>query len=226
MLTVACVYRTGGEYSRRSVVDLLASVAPQLARTPHRVVCLTDSDEDLGCERVPLQHGWPGWWSKIELFRPGALPDGPKFYLDLDTVAVRPMDDIVLGHTFTVLTNFWSDERIGSGLMAWSVDLSALYAKFAADPQRHMDECVTTERWGDQGFIRFNSPVQPQRWQTLHPGRVVSFKRHCVPAAKIPREASIVCFHGRPRPWQLNTFQRRWFINARPVSKIVALARA
>ncbi len=32
----------------------------------HRFVCL--SDVDVPCERIFLKHGWPGWWSKVELF--------------------------------------------------------------------------------------------------------------------------------------------------------------
>jgi hypothetical protein len=223
VLTIACVFKTGGEYRADAVRALIAGVRANLT-VEHRVVCLTDSEEDLGCGVVPLHHGWPGWWSKIELFRPGALPHGQKFYLDLDTIVVRNIDGLVDGHPFTLLKNFWADDRIGSGLMAWSADLSAIYDRFVEDAERHMAEYVTTEKWGDQGFIRFNSPITWERWQDRLPGKVVSFKRHCVPISRIPEDAAIVCFHGAPRPWQLNSFQKRWFANASSVHKKVELA--
>ena len=72
---------------------------------------------------------------------------------------------------FTVLRNFWSDARIGSGLMAWDCGLSAIYERFLLAPERAMREYVTTERWGDQGFIKAHTPVPLDFWQVKHPGR-------------------------------------------------------
>lgn len=45
---------------------------------------------------IPLHHDWPGWWSKIELFRPD-LPfdEGERLlYLDLDTLIIRGLEEI------------------------------------------------------------------------------------------------------------------------------------
>lgn len=220
-VTVACVLKSGPEYRVEHVLALAAGVRRHLS-LEHRFVCLTDLDRQafdprpyrfpgfsgrferepyLGIEVVPLHHRWPGWWSKIELCR-GDLFDGPVFYADLDTVIVGRLDDLVLGHRFTVLRNFWSDKRIGSGLMAWDTDLSAIYERFARNAPAFMAEYVTTERWGDQGFIRFNSPVPFDCWQSVAPGRVVSYKKHVVPnGGKIPDGASVIAFHGQPRPW-------------------------
>jgi hypothetical protein len=199
MLTVACVLKSGGEYTQDHVRHLRDGVARHLA-LEHRFVCLTDTPMS-DVHSILLQHDWPGWWSKIELWRPG-LFDGPVIYLDLDTVICRPIDDIVLGHRFTVLRNMWVADghpRIGSGLMAWNADLSAIYETFRTDPPWFQSQCVTKDNWGDQGFIQRHTPIAPERWQTRHPGRVVSFKREC--QAGVPPRASIICFHGQPRPW-------------------------
>lgn len=126
------------------------------------------------------------------------------------------LDAIVLGHRFTVLQNFWADAyrepgRIGSGLMAWDCDLSGIYESFRHDADRYLAEYKTKAKWGDQGFIKDHAPVEPERWQTKCPGRIVSFKKHVRPSRGVPAGASVVCFHGQPRPWALAPFERAWF---------------
>lgn len=212
MLTVACVLKSGGDYRPHHVAALQAGVARHLS-LPHRFVCL--SDVDVPCERVALRNRWPGWWSKIELFRPG-LFCGPTLYFDLDTIIVGSLDEIALGHRFTVLRNFWSKkysepQRIGSGVMAWNVDLSELYRIFAADADNFIRRYKSRARWGDQGFIRDHCAVPMERWQDKHPGKVVSFKLDVARARGVPVEAAVVAFHGKPRPWALSAGQRRWF---------------
>jgi hypothetical protein len=214
MLTIACVLKSGPEYRVEHVVALAAGVQRYLS-LPHRIVCLTDCGAvaaqimiRCGIEPIPLKHGWPGWFSKIELFRPG-LFDGPVWYSDLDAVICGSLDDLVLGHRFTVLRNFWSDARIGSGLMAWDTDLSRIYRRFQLAPAQAIREFVTTEKWGDQGFIRAHTPIKPELWQVKHPGRVVSYKKHVLPnGGRIPEGASVCCYHGKPRPWDTSLWQR------------------
>jgi hypothetical protein len=210
VLTVAFVLRSGGDYRPEHVARLADGVKRHLG-IKHQLVCLSDMDVGSAVDRViPLRHGWPGWWSKLELFSPGTF-GGPVLYLDLDTIAVGRLGDIAVGHRFTVLRNFWAAERIGSGVMAWDWDLSAIYAAFLEAPERFMREYRTTERWGDQGFIRFNAPIMPELWQERHPGKVVSFKLHCRPLQRVPAGARIVAFHGQPRPWEMTPRQRQWF---------------
>lgn len=216
-LTVACVLKSGGDYQPKHVHALRDGVARHLSRL-HRFVCLTDVAVD--CEMVPLIHGWPGWWSKIELFRPCS---GPVLYLDLDTIVVGSLDDIAVGHRFTVLQNFWAEaykepQRIGSGVMAWDCDLSSIYETFRRDADRLLVEYKTKAKWGDQAFIKDHTPVEMERWQQKYPGRVVSFKKHVLPNRGVPAGASVVCFHGQPRPWGLPPFQRAWFDKMKEVA--------
>src|SRR4051812_39102361 len=89
-LTVACVYRSGGRQYSSRYVDVLQSMVARHLSLPHRFVCLTDVT-DVGCERIPLETDWPGFYAKIELFRPG-LFHGPVLYLDLDTVIHGSID--------------------------------------------------------------------------------------------------------------------------------------
>lgn len=205
MLTVAAVLRGGGEYSPEHVERLQEQVTRWLT-LKHRFVCLTDQPQS-SYHSVLLKHNWPKWWAKIELFRPG-LFDGPTLYADLDTTICGPLDGLVTGHRFTVLRNVWvaaPHPRIGSGLMAWDTreapELVRLYDTFRADPKRHMRQPQRPDNLGDQGFIQRYTPIEPERWQDKHPGRVVSWRKHCIDG-QVPPRASIICFGGTVRPWR------------------------
>lgn len=223
MLTVVCVLKGGGDYRPEHVHALRDGVARNLT-TPHQFVCLTDMAVD--CDHLWLLRGWPGWWSKMELFD-GRIT-GPTLYLDLDTIITGPLDEIVIGHTFTVLRNFWAVEynepnRIGSGLMAWDEDLSAIYKTFASKPDHFLCKYKTKggsstfirAHFGDQMFIQHHTPILMERWQDKFPGKVVSFKKHVLPNGGVPKGASICCFHGVPRPWNLKPHERAWFDEVR-----------
>jgi len=198
VLKVLSVLRSGGEYNPGHVRRLKEEVGRNLT-LPHEFICLSDLPGE-GYETIPLIHDWPGWWSKLELFRQHLLVSGnPVLYLDLDTTITGLLDGIALGHRFTVLENFWTAGKIGSGLMAWNMDLSFIYRAFVERPDEHMKKFMTRERFGDQGFIDVYSPVRPERWQTKHPGRVASYRRHC--RAGVPRGVLVVCYGGKVRPW-------------------------
>ena len=201
MLTIMCVLRSGGDtYDHSWVAKLQRGVARNLT-LPHRFVCI--SDVEVPCERVPLLHNWPGWWSKIELFRKGVIT-GPTLYLDLDTVIVGNMDDIVrCTKPFAMLRNFSADNMVGSGIM-WFRDAESVphkvYNKFARMPECYMEhhlrmEDAHTSYIGDQAFIwdALNYDVE-----TLDFKGICSYKRHC--RKMLPVDSSIVAFHGRPRP--------------------------
>lgn len=207
MLTVCCVLRSGGDYKPAHVTHLRDGVRRHL-KMRHRFLCLTDLSVD--CEMVPLRNNWPGWWAKIELFH--ADMPRPCLYFDLDTLIIGALDAIAIGHRFTVLENFWSKDRIGSGMMAWDCDLSSINDAFAKSPDKFIKEYRTQAKWGDQGFIRDHATIQMDRWQRKYPGKVVSYKHHCRPGVDpkskiigkpvIPAGAAVIAYHGRPRPWE------------------------
>jgi len=105
MLTVACVLRSGGKFDSEYVRKLRDGVL-RFANVPHRFVCL--SDVDVPCERIPLEHNWPGWWSKIELFRPGVIK-APMLYLDLDTIVIGSLYQDFLPASWGYFKPTWVD---------------------------------------------------------------------------------------------------------------------
>ncbi|MCP1832830.1 hypothetical protein [Bradyrhizobium sp. USDA 4545] len=206
MLTVACVLKSGGIYDATWVARLRDGVTRHLAQ-PHRFVCL--SDVEVPCERIPLEHDWPGWWSKLELFK----LRGPVLFFDLDTAIVGDLTDVARvadHHATVVLQDFYRlGAGIGSGVMSWNdLDLCrGLYDRFAADPVGWMKRIGGR---GDQGFLEDAGYAQHYgRWQHLLPGQIVSYKVHCrggqSPATGqwtepgIPGDARVVCLHGYPK---------------------------
>lgn len=201
-LSVVCVLRAGGGYDAEYVERLKAGVEKHLP-AEHLFVCL--SDVPVPCHRIPLKHDWPGWFAKMEVFR---SPE-PVLYFDLDTIICGDLTDIAAQAAqseFTALRDFYRENGLGSGMMAWNVDMRRLYDQFAADPkgfQAHYGQR------GDQVFIEdhVNLPGVA-RWQDRLPGQVVSWKAHVRKAeniresgdGSIPPGARVVCFHGLPRP--------------------------
>lgn len=180
-MLVACVLRSGGPYTPEYVRRLKDGVDANLSG--HTFVCLSDCN--VPCERIPLETDWPGWWAKIEVLK---LP-GPVLYLDLDTVITGDLSEITAyPHRFTMLADFMHD-RLASGVMAWNGDWSHLYRDY--DPTRNYPG------HGDQGYIA--GKVKAERFQDLFPGQIVSRKK----GPRNPNER-IVCFHGHPRPHQVN----------------------
>ena len=122
--------------------------------------------------------------------------EGDILYFDLDTTIFKLPP---IPTRSTVLRDFMAPERIGSGLMFLKeADRAAVWEAFMTDPARHMRECTTHRRWGDQGFIEpfFADAL---RWQDF--AKVYSYKMHC--KRGVPPDAQVVCFHGKPRPWDI-----------------------
>lgn len=184
MTTNICVLITGGEYNE-SHVYRLAEQVPDL-------VCLSNV-KIKGIETIKLDYNWPTWWSKLELFRPDIQDD--LMYFDLDTLVLR----MPATPSFTtVLTDFGDKNVIATGLMFIKhEDKEPIWQNFIKDPEFSIRQHT---KWpvGDGGFInRFYN--QCQRWQDI--AKVYSWKYHC--ANGIPGDAEVVCFHGRPRPWDV-----------------------
>ena len=181
--TIACVLKSGGIYGPEHVASLKSNVANHIGG--HRFVCL--SDIDVPCERIPLKHNWPGWWSKLELFR-SELFDGPVLYLDLDTVVTGDLTPLVAENGFIITTDWWGG-GFQSSVMSWNGN-QPFYMMFA--PEIHMQI-----GGGDQEFLHRTMP-KAARYEE---GLVVSYKAHC--ESGLPQNARVVCFHGTPKQWDV-----------------------
>jgi hypothetical protein len=188
MVTPVCVLRSGGEYNA-SHVRWLAAQVPGL-------VALSDTPVE-GVKVIPLKKDFPGWWSKLNLFSDAI--SGDLLYLDLDTVVVSSLDPLFAVGKTTVLRDFYKKHLMGSGLMYISESSKArIWEAFNTRSEEVMRTHCTRERWGDQGFLE-GYIGGCQKWQDVLPGQIFSFKVDC--RVRLPPTARVICFHGKPRPW-------------------------
>lgn len=216
-LTVACVCRSGEFYDiNKYVAHLSRAVARHLTR-PYRFVCFTNSDTvPEGVDRVPLLHNWPGFWSKIEIFRPGVIT-GPALYLDLDTVICGSLDalaDTVAAHPLLCSTDM-NHGWINSSFVGWTVDLSPVYEAMVSDPAAAMARYNGSgPLWGDQGLLQDVLAERriPWEWvQDAAPGAVAwqPIPLRGKPAAK---GVAVSMWYGHPKPHEVRSkwMARHW----------------
>lgn len=214
MSRIVTVLKCGGEYNEGHV-QRLKKQCPEI-----EMDCLTDSDmpDDhflavTGAKKIPLQYGaWGarGWWAKMELFRPDIK--GGFLYADLDTTFLKPPENFLRLDLTCVLSDFYFPHTsIGSGLMFLTEETRRfVWEKWIKDPAGHIQR-----NHGDQDFLTpwlWNA----DRFQTKFPFEVVSFKAHLSPehGRQFYRpgfddlsKVTAICFHGRPRPWDMEEFK-------------------
>ncbi|WP_185984782.1 hypothetical protein [Aureimonas mangrovi] len=200
MTTLVTVLRGGGRYAAHWVERLANGLFRHSSRF-ERVLCLSDvavTGERI--ERVPLRHDWPGWWSKMEAFRPG-LVSGTAVLCDLDNVFTGNADALAEPGLAAMEDHFLKG-RLSTALLRWDGDeLSSVYETFAADPQRWMKpgSCgrVPNAVHGDQvvvdHLLRREDRVPPFL-QRLHPGLVDFYD----PSKSAP--GPVVVFIGDAKP--------------------------
>lgn len=186
-MIVATVLKSGGIYTPEWVHKLETAVWDHLPDF-YEFVCLTDMDVD--CHKIPLRDELPGWWSKIELFRPGLFTERV-LYLDLDTLVLGDMSELAsYGGAFGGLRDFIYPARLQTAVMAWepSALTDVVYERFRPSvPSRVM--------WSDQPWIDHCIP-DADRLQD-HAGGIYSLRLQAL--AQRPDDAVLVCGHGEPR---------------------------
>lgn len=95
-LTVVCVLWVG-DFRRRTynpdwVIRLKSMISRRLS-IPHDFVCLSNV-EIPNINIIKINNDLPGWWAKINLFKPGIL-SGRILYLDLDSILFGNWDEVV-----------------------------------------------------------------------------------------------------------------------------------
>ena len=189
------VLRTGGEYQPEHVYSLQRQVEKHIPQA--EFICL--SNVKLQCNRIALREDLPGWWSKMELFK----IEGPCLYVDLDTMIVGNCDHWlakIANSQFACLRDPYRGQRnpkaMGSGIMYWSGDVTSVWDAYKKQ------NCPTKIPGGDQEFLE-QTIINAQYVQDFTDD-VVSYKADVRDGSYDWRKASIVYFHGKPRPWDQN----------------------
>lgn len=143
----------------------------------HCFVCLSNVDVE-GVETIPLVNDWPGWWAKLELFRPKLFPEGSRvLFIDLDVVIVDDLTPHFTEHADAALvvlqayrngpTRIEEGKRVtmgvNSGTMAWrpGSGVERLYTDFSRGAMDELrgDQDWITEQWPDPAIF-------PRAWWT------------------------------------------------------------
>lgn len=214
-MKIVSVLRTGPEYGEEHAQFLHRQL-------PSDAVCMTNLPDIKGVTTVPLRDSdLIGWWAKMELFNPdGPLGPHDLFYLDIDTVILGDIRPIIEQaqhlREMVMLSDFFDPQHPASGVMyiPWRTK-RRVWDAWSRNPYWHMVKHRPAGRVGDQGFIADNVS-RIRRWDEICPRKIVSYKKHIaapgqlgytegksIGNGEVPPEAVIACYHGNPRPWNL-----------------------
>lgn len=206
MATVATVLRSGGDFLPWHV-QMMQRQVEKYSPADTEFVCLSDCEIE-GVRTIPLEHNWPGWWAKLELFRPD-LNLGPFTYTDLDNVILGPLDDILTAPTeYTCQRGGWTALMHVPDQQHW------LFDEFVEDAGFYMWKFANRSRtpYGDAGFINEWMP-QAQHWEDVVTGQVQNISTAFTPLGPrlhlITSSARVLlCGGEKRRPWKLPGFRR------------------
>jgi hypothetical protein len=211
MNQVICVLKSGGIYSAKDVDKLQSQVKRHLS-VPHEFVCL--SDVDVSCKRIALEHDFEGWWSKIELFRPGVI-QAKTVYLDLDMVILGDFATIFdRQEDFAMMENFNRSGFPSSTIMFFNHKSPLeVYKRFVVNSEywlKYHKDHRDGPYLGDQAFIwdslgRNVSLFQPQEYG------IKSYRKQILPTGNLPKHAKIISFAG---PYKPHNVQHEWLTAA------------
>lgn len=202
-MLVACVLRSGGGFGP----DHVAALHRQVGRWLPGVEFFALSDLEVECSRMPMLHCWPGFWSKMELFRPTIAPTHDLLYLDLDTVVLSDLSWVRNLRRFTMARDFFYPARLSSTMMFLPASFRPrVWELWMRNPAAWVKEYATFHKgtWGDGAFLDDAFGEEAVRFQAAFPGRLLSYKADVLNGEPIGPEASVLCFHGQPRPWDVS----------------------
>lgn len=238
MSTLQFVCMKWGQKYPATEVNRLQRALARVTSEPFQLYCLTDKETgiDPAVRVLPipslpvlgdavLDRGW----RKLTLFSPELTAlRGPTVYLDLDVVLVgSPLPFFTHGAPFRVIKdykrfryrNHWSGNTSvfffeagrDYGVYARLIELGAKVRENYRNEQEFLSDCLR---------LRGELSYWPTAW-------CPSFKYHCVPplpfslwqAPRLPEEAKVLVFHGRPKPEEaLLGTAGKWYRPAKPAS--------
>jgi hypothetical protein len=204
MVTIVCL-KWGDKYGPEYVDRLYAGVRRHTT-LPFRFICFTDDPTGITApiqiRQLKEQPNLWGWWYKVTLFDPSLGLSGRLIFMDLDTVIIGNIDQILAYRgSFAILDDFINQGvGFGSAIMAWEGGtLGHIWHHFAPQAEAMIGQIAGVHGQGDQLWIQMAQP-KADLWQQLYPSQIVSYKNHCRTGP--PADSRIICFWGEPRPHQ------------------------
>jgi len=203
--TIVLVLKDGKGFSFRDV-ELIARHINGKWKSPVRphIICLWNKASeiyDLGnIKIIPLKNNFEGTWSRFELYSPEMEQYRPFLYLDLDTAVIGSLENLIslIPHPsmFITLEDFYQKGQLATGVMWVPAESDKVKKIWEARNEkiiqsRRMDYLIRKKVTPD-GF-----------WQQLT-STIYDFKpKEEGLLSVIPQDANLICFHGRPRIFQI-----------------------
>lgn len=160
-LTITTVLKSNSFYNHTWVEKMKRGLERHMTM-PFNFLPLSDCNHSFPTHKFVDEQ--PGYWNKIELFRPG-LYTGPTLFIDADNVItgdLSPMITALQGHKFVMyksrVTLKHPKPTPSSCVMYWEGDHSYIWNVWKTKDQQHWFKEYKvsrgTGRKGDQGFIR------------------------------------------------------------------------
>ncbi len=212
-LTIVCFWwgdwcaPYGQEYVRR-----LQRMFAQHLSILHNFVCFTDRVSEPvkreGIEYRPLPQevvNWKGNLTKFYAYCPDNDLSGRVVMVDLDTVIVQNVDEMLSydGDWCGIRAMNPRRHHIGGGLVSFDHEKCAWLWEIMRSQLEKWEEMTN----GGERFVYEKVLVEPDLWQNLYPGQIVSYKKHVQQNnGQVPEGAHLVAFHGRPRPHEVDDY--------------------
>jgi hypothetical protein len=205
MLNVITVFKSGGEWREEYVYRMRDMLLNNLSEE-FRFICLSDVPLEVETiDLLPISENVPGYWNKIQLFRPG-LFNGPCLFIDLDTIIKGPINKItdqLSGSDFLMVRSPFRAGHHSSCFMYWEGDHSYLWDLYRSKPPSVWDkqykQHMPFESYGDQAFISDNvSSYGIIQDVTEHAGSISRIKKR----ESKDSDWLLIC-SGKRRPWDL-----------------------
>jgi len=100
-VNIICLYWVGDfrgrDFNPQDVWRLYHSVSKHMDRSFDFFVLTNDMEAELPGTKIELKHpdDWPGWWAKMELYRPEIVPKRRTLYMDLDSHVISSLAPIL-----------------------------------------------------------------------------------------------------------------------------------
>jgi len=199
-MNIVLVLRKGRGFGERDV-ELLAR---HIRRTTPdaNIICLANIPIRIeGVEYVPMFNNWNKWWCRMELYSPSLKHFRPFLYVDLDTVVLGDLNNIINAipdkKMYIPLEDFYQKGKLATGLLWMPRDnpkINQVWIEWLKA------RCPDTEKRMDY-FLR--EVIEPDAfWQQIT-DQVISFKPKGKQLQEKPNK-SVVCFHGKPSIWEAN----------------------
>ena len=204
---IVCV-RVGPAYSTE-YVDKLYDMVQANCTKEFDFWCITDMPHDnpnikfAKIQPLPVPVRWM-WWYKMYMFKSDIGYTGKCFYIDLDVVITDSIDKFLESwdDSFWICQDYNRKVKKDYHVSNSSIMLfdHSKYTKYWDEFNTNMKEIMRQFR-GDQDYLTARLATENKKWWPWH--WTISYRWEYLEGKAHP-DNSIVVFHGKPKPHELN----------------------